>query len=56
MNEKTQILMNKSTYLGQSILKLCKIVMYKFWYDYIKPKCREKSKLCYMDTGSFIVT
>ena len=28
--------------------------MYKFWYDYVKPKHEEKSKLCYMDTGSFI--
>ena len=29
--------------------------MYKFWYDYVKPKCEEKAKLCYMDTDRFIV-
>ena len=29
--------------------------MYKFWYDYVKPKHREKVKLGYMDTDSFIV-
>ena len=29
--------------------------MYEFWYDYIKPKHGENAKLCYMDTGSFIV-
>ena len=34
---------------------LSKIAMYEFWYDYVKTKCVEKSKLCYMDTDSFIV-
>ena len=29
--------------------------MYEFWYDYVKPKYDENSKLCYMDTDSFIV-
>ena len=29
--------------------------MYEFWYDYAKPKCREKTKFCYTDTESFIV-
>ena len=29
--------------------------MYEFWYDYVKPKYREKAKLCYMDTESFII-
>ena len=27
--------------------------MYKFWYDYVKPKYDEKTKLCYMDTDNF---
>ena len=35
---KTQLFMNKSVYLGLSILELCKIVMYEFWYGYVKPK------------------
>ena len=30
--------------------------MHQFWYDYVKPKYCEKAKLCYMDTGSFIVS
>ena len=34
---------------------LSKIAMYEFWYDYVKTKCVEKSKLCYIDTGSIIV-
>ena len=47
--------MNKPVYLGLSILELSKILMYDFWYDYVKPKYDEKVKLCYMDTGSIIV-
>ena len=53
--KKTQILMNNSFYLGLSILDLTKNVMYEFWYDYIKPKYGENTKLRYMDTDSFIV-
>ena len=29
--------------------------MYEFYYDYLKPTFGEKSKLCYMDTATFIV-
>ena len=36
-------------------LDLRKIVMYEFRYDYVKRKYDENAKLCYMDTGSFIV-
>ena len=30
--------------------------MYEFWYDYLKPKCNEKAKLCYMDTENTLYT
>ena len=30
--------MNKPVYLVLSILELNKILMYEFWYDYVKPK------------------
>ena len=47
--------MNKPAYLGISILETNKNVMHEFWYDYVKPKYREKkAKLCYMDTDPFI--
>ena len=47
--------MNKPVYLGLSILELRNIVMYEFWYEYVKPKYGEIAKLCYMDTDIFPV-
>ena len=41
--------MNNPVYLGLSILKASKVLMYQFQYDYVKPKYSEKAKLCYMD-------
>ena len=29
--------------------------MYKFWYDYLKPKYNDRVKLCSRDTDSFII-
>ena len=53
--KKTQILVNKPVYLGLSVLQISKIVMYEFWYDYLKPKYREKANLCYIDIENFII-
>ena len=53
--KKTEVLINKPVHLGLSILELSKILMYEFWYVYIKPKYGEKVKLCYINTDSFIV-
>ena len=36
--KKTKVKMNKPIYLGLSILEISKILMYEFWYDYMKPK------------------
>ena len=52
---KTKVKMNKTIYLGLSILEISKILMYEFWYDYMKPKYDNNVKLCYMDTNSFIM-
>ena len=38
-----------------SILDISKTLMYKFWYDYFKPKNRDTVKLCYTDTDSIII-
>ena len=53
--KKTKVKMNKPIYLGMSILDISKTLMYKFWYDYIKPKYGDRAKLCYMDTDSFVI-
>ena len=41
--------------LSLAILEFSKISMHEFWYIYMKLKYREKGKLCYLDTVSFIV-
>ena len=51
----TKVKMNKPIYLELSILEISKILMYEFWYDYMKPKYNDKVQLCYMDTDSFIM-
>ena len=52
---RTKVKMNKSIYLGLSILEISKLLIYKFWYDYMKPKYDDNVKLCYMDTDSSIM-
>ena len=52
--KKTKVKMNKPIYLALSILEISKILMYEFWYDYMKPKYNDNARLCYMDTNSFI--
>ena len=53
--KRTKVKMNKPIYLGLSILEISKLLMYEFWYDYMKPKYGDNVKLCYMDTDSFIM-
>ena len=52
--EKTEVKMNRPIYLCQAILDITKILIYEFWYDYIKLKYEDKARLCYMDTDSLI--
>ena len=53
--KKAKVKMNKPIYLGLSILEISKILMYEFWYDYMKPKYNDNVKLCYIDTDSFVM-
>ena len=52
---KMKVKVNKPIYLGLSMLDISKILMYEFWYDYMKPKYNDNIKLCYMDTDSFVM-
>ena len=53
--KKTRILVNKPVHIGQAVLDITKILMFEFWYGYIKPKYEDKARLCYMDTDSFFI-
>ena len=53
--KKVKVKMNKPIYLGLSILELSKITMYEFWYDYVKSKYMDNTRLFYMDTDSSVI-
>ena len=53
--KKTKAKMNKPIYLCLSKLEISKILMYEFWYDYMKPKYDNNVKLYYMGKDSFII-
>ena len=53
--KKPKVKMNKFIYLGISVLDISKTLMYEFWYDYIKPKYRDRAKLRYTDIDSFVI-
>ena len=53
--KKTEVKMNKSAYLGLSILDIIKTNIYKFWCGYITLKYGGRAKLCYTDTDSFVI-
>ena len=53
--KRVKVKMKKPIYLGLLILEISKIIMYEFWYDYVKKKYGDMVKLCYMDTDSLIM-
>ena len=53
--KKTKVKMIKTGYLGMSILDISKTLIYKVWFDCIKPKYEDRAKPGYTDTDSFII-
>ena len=53
--KNTKVKMTKHIYLGMSILDISKTPIYKFWYDCIKPKYGDRTKLIYTSTDSLFI-
>jgi hypothetical protein len=52
---KTEVMLNRPTYVGMCILDLSKLCMYQFYYDTLKARYGDKVELCYTDTDSLLV-
>ena len=39
--KKEQLTLNKPIYVGNTVLELIKLAMYKFYYDFVKKKCKK---------------
>jgi len=49
---KQTITLNKPISVSFTILDISKLIMYRFYYDYLKPKYGDKCKLLFTDTDS----
>lgn len=53
--EKTSILMDKPISVGMAILDISKVVMYEYFYNFLKKKYGSNVCLAYTDTDSFVL-
>ena len=54
--EKNIVVFDKPIYLGFCVLELSKLLMYEYYYYKFQPYFKNKIKLHYMDTDSFVLT
>jgi hypothetical protein len=52
---KTNVMLNKSVYVGMSILDISKNLMFNFYYNVLKKKYDNKIQLLYTDTDSLVI-
>jgi len=49
---RRKVTLNKPIAVGFAILELSKLIMYKFYYEYLKPKYGDRCRLLFTDTDS----
>ena len=52
---KTRLVLNKPVYTGMTILENSKVLMYDFYYNYLKYRYGPNSELIYADTDSLLL-
>ena len=52
---KTKLVLNKPVYTGMTILENSKMLIYGFFYNYLKAKYGQKCELIYTDTDSLLL-
>ena len=50
---RQRVTLNKPISVGFAILEMSKLIMYQFYYDYLKPKYGDNCTLLFTDTDSF---
>lgn len=53
--EKINIVMDKPVSIGLAVLDISKVVMYEYYYNFLKPKYGENIQIAYTDTDSFVL-
>ncbi|MES9903030.1 MAG: hypothetical protein ABW168_10140 [Sedimenticola sp.] len=52
--KRNKVLVNRPLYAGQSVLDLSKVLMYQFWYGYLKRNYGNQVTLLMCDTDSYL--
>ncbi|MES9880481.1 MAG: hypothetical protein ABW185_06315 [Sedimenticola sp.] len=52
--KRNKVLINRPIFAGQTVLDLSKVLMYQFWYGYLKRKYGNQVTLLMSDTDSFL--